>query len=153
MRLTGMSMAIAALALAAGLHAAAQGSGPEAASIPKGEEIDVRPAMAAATEWLALVDQGRYADSWEQGAGALRSAVPRPDWEKALVAARLALGRFLGRKLVAATYTRELPNAPAGEYVVIQYQARYENKAFAVETVTPMREADGRWRVSGFYIR
>jgi hypothetical protein len=28
-----------------------------------------------------------------------------------------------------------------------------ENKAAAVETVTPMLDADGVWRVSGYFVR
>ncbi len=46
-----------------------------------------------------------------------------------------------------------LPGAPDGEYVVIRYRTEFENKMKAVETVTPMLEADGAWRVSGYYIR
>jgi len=37
--------------------------------------------------------------------------------------------------------------------VVIQFQTSYENKKSAVETVTPMVDPDGEWRVSGYYIR
>jgi hypothetical protein len=36
--------------------------------------------------------------------------------------------------------------------VVIQYEAEYEKKHSAIETITPMFE-DGKWRVSGYYIR
>ena len=42
--------------------------------------------------------------------------------------------------------------APDGEYVVLQFQADFENKAQAVETITPMLD-EGQWRVSGYYIR
>jgi hypothetical protein len=46
-----------------------------------------------------------------------------------------------------------MPGAPDGEYVVIQYQTTFEHKNSAVETVTPMLDNDGQWRVSGYYIR
>jgi hypothetical protein len=45
-----------------------------------------------------------------------------------------------------------LPGAPEGEYVVIQYETQFEHKAGAIETVTPLREKDGSWRVSGYFI-
>jgi Protein of unknown function (DUF4019) len=48
--------------------------------------------------------------------------------------------------------TRSLPNAPAGEYVVIQYETQFEHKANAIETVTPLREKNGSWKVSGYFI-
>lgn len=53
-----------------------------------------------------------------------------------------------------ATYATKLPGAPDGEYVVIQYKASFANKESAVETITPMKEADGTtWHVSGYFIK
>jgi len=46
-----------------------------------------------------------------------------------------------------------LPGAPDGQYVLIQFNASFEQKAHAVETVTPMLERDGTWKVSGYFIR
>ena len=46
-----------------------------------------------------------------------------------------------------------LPGAPDGEYVVIQYATTFENKKSAIETITPMLDGDGKWRVSGYYIK
>jgi ribosomal protein S17E len=37
--------------------------------------------------------------------------------------------------------------------VIIQYDSSFENKKSAVETVTPMLDKDGKWRVSGYYIK
>jgi hypothetical protein len=37
--------------------------------------------------------------------------------------------------------------------VVIQYETQFKNKKAALETVTPMREKDGSWKVSGYFIR
>jgi hypothetical protein len=50
-------------------------------------------------------------------------------------------------------YATSLPGAPDGEYVVIQFETSFENKNDAVETVTPMKDEDGKWRVSGYFIR
>jgi hypothetical protein len=44
-------------------------------------------------------------------------------------------------------------SAPDGEYVVIQFEASFENKKSAIETVTPMLDKDGNWRVSGYYVK
>ena len=46
-----------------------------------------------------------------------------------------------------------LPGAPDGEYVVIQYESSFEHKQSAIETVTPMLDTDGKWRVSGYFIK
>jgi hypothetical protein len=58
----------------------------------------------------------------------------------------------VSRKLLSASFQSSLPGAPDGEYVVIQYQAVYQNKAAAIETVTPTRE-NGVWKVAGYYIK
>jgi hypothetical protein len=57
-----------------------------------------------------------------------------------------------GCELKAARFTRDLPGAPAGEYVVIQYDTDFEEKSGVTETITPMKEK-GAWRVSGYYIK
>jgi hypothetical protein len=117
------------------------------------EKDDVAKAQRAATAWLALTDGGRYAESWESAAAAFKAGVTKSEWEKALKTVRAPLGALKARERKSATFTRSLPNAPAGKYVIIQFDTQFENKAGAVETVTPMREKDGSWRVSGYFIK
>ena len=70
-----------------------------------------------------------------------------------MAAFRQPLGKTTSRKLKSAKYTKTLPGAPDGEYVVIQYQTSFAKKKSAVETVTPMLDNDGKWKVSGYYIK
>ncbi len=37
--------------------------------------------------------------------------------------------------------------------MVIEYSVSFAGKPEAVETVTPMKDPDGHWRVSGYYIK
>jgi len=57
------------------------------------------------------------------------------------------------RELGSAKYSTTLPGAPDGEWVVLKLNTTFENKAVAVETVTVMRDLDGKWRVAGYFIR
>jgi hypothetical protein len=111
--------------------------------------------LAASTSqaWLALVDAGKYQESWQQAAEFFKNAVDQNQWESSMIAYRKPLGNVLSRELIFKKYTNTLPGAPDGEYVVIQYKTSFENKASAVETVTPMLDTDGIWRVSGYYIK
>jgi hypothetical protein len=59
----------------------------------------------------------------------------------------------VSRKVRSREYAEKLPGAPDGKYVVIQFDTAFANKASAVETVTPMLDADGVWRVSGYFVR
>ena len=117
------------------------------------EEIDVKPAMAVAEQWLAIVDTGGYGESWEASAPLMREAIEKQRWEIQISAVRGPLGTANARKLRTATYARQLPNAPVGEYVVIQYDTRFENRPMSTEIVTPMRQPDGGWKIAGYIIR
>jgi len=66
---------------------------------------------------------------------------------------RKPLGMVISRKVMTSQYMNSLPGAPDGEYVVIQYKTSFENKNSAIETVTPMLDNDGIWRVSGYFIK
>jgi len=109
-------------------------------------------AKLAALEWLALVDAMQYEMSWKEAASLFKKQVNTHDWVSAVTAARSPLGNPVDRHLISAVYATSLPGAPDGEYVVLQFQSSFEHKAQAVETVTPMLD-EGKWRVSGYYIR
>ena len=112
-----------------------------------------KQAVAAAESWLALVDDGKYGESWDAAADYLKNAVTKDDFVKSLNAARKPLGKLKSREVKSKEYRTSLPGAPDGEYVVIQFKTVFENKKAAIETVTPMLGKDGKWRVSGYYIR
>lgn len=114
---------------------------------------DVNQAEAATGQWLALTDAADYAASWQQASALFKTAITQPTWESAIKQVRAPLGALKSRKVKAAQYARSLPGAPDGEYVVIQYESEFEHKAAAIETVTPMKEKDGSWRVTGYYVK
>jgi hypothetical protein len=110
-------------------------------------------AQAAATSWLAMVDGGQYAGSWQNAATYFKGAVTEAQWKQSIEAVRKPLGALVLRKLKSAKQAKSLPGAPDGEYVVLQFDTVFENKKEAVETVTPMLEKDGNWKVSGYFIK
>jgi len=112
-----------------------------------------KAAETAARTWLAIVDAGKYGQSWDAAAALFRKALTKPQWEEALGKARAPLGRVVARRLSSSTPATKLPSAPEGEYVVLQYATDFENRKGMTETVTPMKDPDGTWRVSGYYIK
>ncbi len=110
-------------------------------------------AVEAALAWLKWVDKGNYGRSWEEASPYFRAAVSRRDWTKSLEKVRAPLGKAGQREVKSALHTRALPGAPSGEYVVIQFAVAFANKGPALETITPSKGIDGKWRVSGYYIR
>jgi hypothetical protein len=112
-----------------------------------------KAATNAATQWLTLVDSGQYAESWFQASSFFRGAISKEQWKNALDTARAPLGKVESRQLKSATYTTKLPNAPAGEYLIIQYETNFDRASGMIETVTPMLEKAGKWKVSGYFVK
>ena len=121
-------------------------------TVEKHDEAE-KQALAAAESWLALVDDGKYGESWNAAAEYLKHAVTKDDFEKSLNAARKPLGKLKSREVNSKDYRASLPGAPDGQYVVIQFKTVFEDKQSAVETITPMRDKDGKWKVSGYYVK
>jgi hypothetical protein len=113
----------------------------------------VAEARKAAEAWLKLLDRGQYAKSWDEAASPFRDAMGRDAWAGTVQKVRAPFGQLKSRKLRGAQYATSLPNAPPGQYVVIQYDASFEHQPAVVETITPMLDTDGKWRVSGYYVR
>lgn len=122
-------------------------------SVAVADEKKEAAALEAAKAWLTLVDNQQYGESWEAAAAYFKSTVTKDYWQQALPAIRKLFGEPISRKLGAVTYTTSLPAAPDGEYVVIEIATTFEKKKHAVETVIPMLESDGQWRVSGYFIK
>lgn len=110
-------------------------------------------AVSAAGAWLNLVDQGRYSDSWLQAAPIFQKTVNKERWVTSLQAIRQSLGKVISRKLNKKQYTHTMPGAPDGQYVVLEFLTVFEKKKNALETVAPMLDSDGQWKVSGYYIQ
>lgn len=117
------------------------------------DEKAEKAATESANQWLALVDAGNYAASWDNAAQFFKNSVSKAQWAKMLEASRAPFGKVESRKLKSATYSTSLPGAPDGKYVVIQYATSFEHKKAAIETVTPMLDKDGQWRVSGYFMK
>ena len=112
-----------------------------------------KKAVAAAETWLAFLDAGDVDKSWETAAALFKGAVTQEQWEQKVGPVRGPLGTLMSRQVISTKYATSLPGAPDGEYVVIQFKTSFENKASAVETVTPMKDPDGEWRVGGYFIK
>lgn len=110
-------------------------------------------AERAALDWLALTDRGDAAASWAAAAVLFRHAVTAQQWDQALAAVRAPLGALVTRRIQSARAASELPGAPDGEYIVLEFTTAFEHKRVAIETVTPMRDPDRQWRVAGYFIR
>jgi hypothetical protein len=124
-----------------------------ASAVSGQEKPDTTPAQEAAIAWLALTDSSNYGESWNQAAELFKKSISRENWEKALTSVRTPLGEVKSRSVKSSKFTTSLPSAPPGQYVVVQFTTSFAAGPERIETVTPMRDPDGKWRVSGYFIR
>ena len=113
----------------------------------------VKKAQDAAQLWLASADAGSYDKTWDDAAALFQQAVTKADWKTAVTTVRAPLGNLKNRSVSSATFAENLPGAPKGEYVVIEYASEYAQRGKVVETVTPMLAQDGTWKVAGYYVK
>lgn len=102
---------------------------------------------ASARQWLALLDQGRWDDSWRATGAAFRKLNTSRTWADVSKKVRAPLGAVVSRALISQ---ENLPAPPRG-YEVVKFRTSFANQADAVETVTLERE-DGGWRVVGITV-
>lgn len=122
-------------------------------SVTSYADENTNQAIDAAKSWLEFVDAKKYKKSWEEAAPLFKEKVTEKDWDKMVSSVRSPLGVVKSRNLLDAQYTATLPGAPAGEYVVIQFKTNFSDKPDSIETITPMKDDKGVWRVSGYFIR
>ncbi len=110
-------------------------------------------ADVAAQAWLALIDDGRYSESWKEASAIVQGAATEQGFANSMETFRKPLGDLVSRKLKSAQPMTELPGAPDGQYVVMQFETSFTNKKSAIETVTFMLEKDGQWKSAGYFIK
>lgn len=109
-------------------------------------------AQKAAETWLALVDGGKYAESWAEASTMLKKQVTVEQWTDLTTRGRSGFGAFTSRSINSRQFSTSLPGAPPAEYVLLTFDGHFE-KRNAVETVVMVRDGDDGWRVAGAFIR
>jgi hypothetical protein len=117
------------------------------------EDVTVQEGVVVAERWLKLIDKGEIKESWATAAESFRQTVTEEQWAREIGKVRKPLGRPIFRKVEVAKYETNLPGAPAGQYVVVLFKVLFEDGSWAVETVTPMKDPDGEWRVAAYLIK
>ncbi len=100
-----------------------------------------------ARQWLILIDQARWEDSYQATSASFRAANALELWATTSKQVRAPLGAAMSRSLVG----EESVAAPPNGYKFVKFRTQFAKKADVVETVTLDREG-GTWRVVGVTI-
>jgi len=113
---------------------------------------DDKDVIEAGRKWLALVDSGQYDETWEIASPLLKGKVSKEKWNDGLRNLRKPLGKLVSRTPEKFARAHQLPGAPDGDYVIVEYTSTFENGKHP-EQLTWSLEKDDIWRVSGYFIR
>lgn len=108
-------------------------------------------AAKASKDWLTLLDNGRYGDSWEKASSLLKKTMPKNGWEQVLEKTRKPLGSVGSREAIDQRVAKNPHGLPPGSYMVLFYKTKFAQKAMAYELVTLFNE-DGHWRVVTYQV-
>ena len=109
-------------------------------------------AQNAVEAWLELLDGEDYEATWQATAGVLKRQVTLEQWRDRVSAVRSALGEVQSRRPISASYSNNLTDTPAGDYIIFQFQTQFEEQTNAVETVTVVLD-NHTWRAVGYFVR
>lgn len=110
-------------------------------------------ARSIAGPWLQTLDAGKYLESWEEAAPSFQEGVAAEEWAERMRMTREEIGPLVGRTFSQARYSDEVPNAPPGEYVFVEYFSQFRNAPTTVEAVVLRKGDDDAWKVAGMSLR
>jgi predicted secreted protein len=106
---------------------------------------------------IQMIDQNKTGELWDGATPAARKRVSRDEFVSQVAKARAPLGAAQQRTWVAVNrqVVGEGNQELAGQYVSIEYETRFANKANATmrELVTFQLGDDRVWRFSGYVLR
>ena len=124
---------------------------PQSVPVPAQPSASVTPAQAevvrSARAWLAIVDAGRWEESWRGTTDSFRSLNTVEVWARASEQGRVPLGAVVSR----ADLSQESVPAPPHGIEMVKFRTSFANRAAAIETITLAREGQA-WRVVGYWI-
>ncbi|MEI8605844.1 DUF4019 domain-containing protein [Pseudoalteromonas sp. B160] len=86
------------------------------------------------------------------GWGVFQKNVPQALWVSKLEQVRTPLGAVTSREGISRQVLTSIPQLPDGDYVILEFQTDFENKAQSIETVTLKKSAE-QWQVIGYFIQ
>jgi hypothetical protein len=155
------------LALAVPPTARAQASAPPAQPPAKASKPapatgleDLQPtseedkeSIEAGKRWLELLDADQAGAAWDSASKQLRSIVKRDKFIADVRSVRKPLGKLASRTPLKFARAHELPGAPAGDYALIEFEAKFANGKRLTEQLVWSAESGDTWRVAGYYYR
>lgn len=116
-----------------------------------GTASEQEQAAAAARRYLALIDQGKYDETWNHAGPALQNMTNKFLWKNTLKLTHKAFGTPPSRELDGFGFTSQIEaDVPVGEYVLVQFKSPSGNTTTTEKVV--MQKAAGSWKIIGYFV-
>jgi hypothetical protein len=108
-------------------------------------------------QWLKLVDDGRYAESWHSFSVTSKQALSSQQWVDLVAKTRTLFGEPHHRTFVFAKFSNDLGKLVGvtipGEFVEFFFDSSYERLPAARERILVTLDPDGQWRISTYVVK
>ncbi len=111
-----------------------------------------KAAVTAAEQWIAIIDRGDYASSWQEASDVFQSAVKQKRWTRNVPLVRDPLGGVITRTVVNVSLIANQPGMNDEQNAIVRFKTSFQNMQSATETIMLTPDRDGRWRVLGYYV-
>jgi hypothetical protein len=110
--------------------------------------------QTVARDWLNLTDKQNATASFNAAGARFREPITLEQWTEALAKARAPLGGVDQRTVVETAFDKAAGDGGTEfEIALVRFRTAFARKTESSETVTLEHEADGTWRVIGYFIR
>ena len=109
------------------------------------------PDLTAAYKWLAVIDEGRYYQSWQYAGELFKSRIEASQWDQVLKGTRSKLGALQNRTLSGYGKRQQFSNLPEGDYLVLKFSSQFETAALS--EILVLTNERGELRVVAYFIQ
>ena len=109
--------------------------------------------QSAARAWLAYIDRSDAQGAWKAAGRKFQAALSADQWAAELKKAQDRMGMATQRTVGPARFLSSVAGLPDGDYAQILFRTSFNKKPDGGEQLTLEREADGQWRVVGYFPR
>jgi hypothetical protein len=111
-----------------------------------------RAARAAASEWLTMIEERDFEESWEDAAVLFRDRIDRSAWTESGTRMADSVGTPRARTLTDTRYLDSIRRVAAeGPFVALRYRSTFASGRF--EELLLLAREDDEWKVAGYRVR
>lgn len=123
----------------------------------RGQELDATAMIRGGLEVIQMIDAGNTGELWDGAGPGAKRRVTRAEFIRQIAQARAPLGAAQQRTWVAVNRQAINNDDPdlAGQYVSVEYETRFANRANASvrELISFHLDRDATWRFIGYVVR